>query len=180
MATKLGAEMMKFYQRFLPYGVAIGSTAIALLLTLGLEPFLTQVVSPFFFVAITVSTWYGGLRPGLVSIVLSTLAINHFCVPPVGQFTHLSISDVIRFITFCLVAVVIHWLSQNLRNSNRKVEQLSQQLLEENAEQLRMALSVAQMAVDERKQSQERLQQQFEQQCLVMEMTQRIRRSLNL
>lgn len=164
----------------MPYAVAIGSTAIALLLTLGLEPFLTQVVSPFFFVAITVSTWYGGLRPGFVSIVLSTLAINHFLVPSVGQVPNLSISDVIRFTSFCLVALVIHLLSRNLKNSKRRVEQLSQQLLEESAEQLRIALSAAQMAVDERQQAQERLQQQFEQQRLVMEMTQRIRRSLNL
>jgi light-regulated signal transduction histidine kinase (bacteriophytochrome) len=36
------------------------------------------------------------------------------------------------------------------------------------------------MAIDERKQAQGLLQQQFEQQRLVMEVTQRIRRSLNL
>jgi PAS domain S-box-containing protein len=271
---------MRLRKRFLPYAVAIGSTAIALLLALGLEPFLTQVVSPFFFVAITVSTWYGGLKPGFVSIVLSALAINHFFVPSVGPVPNLSISDVIRFITFCLVAVVIHLLSRNLRNSKRRVEQLSQQLLEESAEQLRIALSAAQMglwdwnivtgeikwspeheqlfgitdnsfdgrfktveaclhpddrekfnqalerslkqrvpyehefrvvwadgsihwiegrgqafynetgqpvrmtgtvmAIDQRKQAEATLQQQFEQQRLVMEMTQRIRRSLNL
>jgi len=164
----------------LPYGVAIGSTAIALLLTLSLAPSLTQSVSVFFFVSITISTWYGGLRPGFVAIVLSTLAINAFLVPPLGQFTTITTRDVIRLATFCLVAVVIHLLSDHLRNSKRRVEQLSQQLLEESAEQLRIALSAAQMAVDERQQAQERLQQQFEQQRLVMEMTQRIRRSLNL
>ena len=138
---------MRFYQRVLPYGVAIGSTAIALLLTLGLEPFMTQSVSAFFFVAITISTWYGGLRPGFVSIVLSTLAINTFFVSPVRQLTNITTSDLIRLATFCLVAVVIHLLSHNLRDSKRRVEQLSQQLLEESAKQLRMALSAAQMGM---------------------------------
>lgn len=69
---------MRIDQRFLLYGVSIGLTAIALLLTLSLEPFLTQSVSAFFFVAITVSTWYGGLRPGFVAIVLSTLLVRSF------------------------------------------------------------------------------------------------------
>ncbi|CAD5972813.1 Sensor protein kinase WalK [Planktothrix tepida] len=139
--------MMKFYQRFLPYAVAVGSTAIALLLTLNLEPFLTQSVSVFFFVAITVSTWYGGLKPGLVAIFLSTLAVNIFFVPPLGQFTTLTISDFIRLASFSLVAVVIHLLSHSLKNSKRRIEQLSQQLLEKNAEQLRMVLSAAQMGL---------------------------------
>ncbi|MEW6493715.1 MAG: PAS domain-containing protein, partial [Cyanobacteriota bacterium] len=138
---------MRIDQRFLPYGVSIGLTAIALLLTLSLEPFLTQSVSAFFFVAITVSTWYGGLKPGFVTIVLSTLAINQFFVHPLGQFTDITTSDLIRLATFCLVAIVIHLLSHNLRNSKRRVEQLSQQLLEESADRLRTALNAAQMGM---------------------------------
>lgn len=138
---------MKFYPPFLPYLVAIGSTAIALLLTLCLKPFLSQSISVFFFVAITISTWYGELRPGFVTIVLSTLAISTFFVTPLGQLTTITISDGIRLATFCLVATVIHLLSRNLRSSKYQIEQLSQQLLDESAEQLRMALSAAQIGI---------------------------------
>lgn len=164
---------MSFYWRLLPYGVAIGTTAIALVLTLWLESLLTQSISAFFLIAITITTWYGGLGPALLAIVQSTLLINQFFVPPLGQFVDLTISDLIRFVTFSLIAIVIHGLSDNLRSSRRRVEQLSQQLLEESADRLRIALDEAQI-------SKNLLQQQFEQQRLMMEISQRIRQSLNL
>jgi hypothetical protein len=50
---------MNHYPKLLPYGVALGTTAIALFLTFLLAPFLTQSMSIFFFVAITITTWYG-------------------------------------------------------------------------------------------------------------------------
>lgn len=164
---------MNSYRKLLPYGVALGTLTIALFLTFLLAPFLTQSISVFFFVAITITTWYGGLRPGFVAIVLSTLAVNHFFVPPVGQVAGLTTSDTILFVTFSLVGVVIHTLSSSLRASQQRIQQLSHQLLNESSDRLRTALNEAQT-------SQTLLQQQFEQQRLVMEIAQRIRHSLNL
>ena len=37
-----------------------------------------------FFVAIGLTTWYGGLRPSLLAVVLSWLAVEHFCLRPRG------------------------------------------------------------------------------------------------
>ena len=271
---------MKFSQRFLPYGVAIGSTAIALLLTLWVEPFVLRTIGAFFYITIIVSSWYGGFRPGSVAVVLSTLAISYFFIPPRYQLWFERPEDVFQLAMFLLVAFTINLLTSNFQDSKQKIERLSQKLAQENAEQLRMALSAAQMgmwnweiatgeinwsqehdqlfgltpgtfdgksetfnaclhpddretvnlavqqalqthssyhcefrvvwadgsihwiegrgqafyneagqpvrmtgtvmAIDERKQAQGLLQQQFEQQRLVMEVTQRIRRSLNL
>ncbi|MEH2172596.1 ATP-binding protein [Nostoc sp.] len=165
--------MMRNYQQLLKYGVAIGSAAIALLLSLWLEPLISRTIGAFFFIAIIVSTWYGGFRPGIVTVVLSTLAIDYYLIPPRYQPGINQPEDVLRLGLFLLVALIINLVTGNLQYSRRKIQQLNQQLSQENAEQLRMAL-------DERKQAQETLQQQFEQQRLVMEMTQRIRRSLNL
>ncbi|MEH2040025.1 ATP-binding protein [Nostoc sp.] len=159
--------------RLLKYGVAIGSTAIALLLSLWLEPLISQTIGAFFYIAIIASTWYGGFRPGIVTVVLSTLAIDYFLIPPPYQPGINQPEDVLRLGFFLLVALIINLVTGNLQYSRQKIQQLNQQLSQENAEQLRMTL-------DERKQAQETLQQQFEQQRLVMEMTQRIRRSLNL
>jgi PAS domain S-box-containing protein len=61
----------------------------------------------------------------------------------------------------------IHW-----------IEGRGQAFYNESGEPVRMTGTV--MAIDDRKQAQITLQQQFEQQRLVMEMTQRIRKSLNL
>ncbi|MBG1243628.1 PAS domain S-box protein [Nostoc sp. NZL] len=165
--------MIRNYPRLLNYGVAIGSTAIALLLSLWLEPLISRTIGAFFYIAIIVSTWYGGFRPGIVTVVLSTLAIDYFLIPPRYQPGINQPEDVLRLGLFLLVALIINLVTGNLQYSRKKIQQLNQQLSQENAEQLRMTL-------DDRKQAQETLQQQFEQQRLVMEMTQRIRRSLNL
>jgi PAS domain S-box-containing protein len=161
------------YQQLLAYGVAIGSAAIALLLSLWLELLLSRTIGAFFYIAIIVSTWYGGFRPGIVTVVLSTLAIDYYLIPPQYQLRINQPGDILRLGLFLLVALIINLVTGNLQYSRRKIQQLNQQLSQENAEQLRMAL-------DERKQAQETLQQQFEQQRLVMEISQRIRRSLNL
>ncbi len=165
--------MMRNYPRLLKYGVAIGSTAIALLLSLWLEPLISRTIGAFFYIAIVASTWYGGFRPGIVTVVLSTLAIDYYLIPPRYQLAINQPEDILRLGLFLLVALIINLVTGNLQYSRQKIHQLNQQLSQENAEQLRMTL-------DERKQAQETLQQQFEQQRLVMEMTQRIRRSLNL
>jgi K+-sensing histidine kinase KdpD len=38
---------------------------------------------PLFYAAVTVSAWYGGMKPGLLATILSTLVINYFFVAPV-------------------------------------------------------------------------------------------------
>ncbi|MBN3927409.1 PAS domain S-box protein [Nostoc sp. NMS4] len=271
---------MRLYPRLLAYGVAVGSSAIALLLSLWLEPLISRTIGAFFYIAIIISTSYGGFRPGIVTVVLSTLAINYFFIFPPHQFWIEQPQEVLRLAIFLLVALTINLITSNLQHSKQKIKQLNQQLAQENAEQLRMALGAAQMgmwdwniatgeikwspeheqlfgltvgsfdgryetfdaylhpddrpslnqalekalqthsiyyheyriiwadgsihwvegrgqvfynqagqpvrmtgtviAIDERKQAQKKLEQQFEQQRLVMEMTQRIRRSLNL
>ncbi|MBD2564956.1 MULTISPECIES: PAS domain S-box protein [Nostoc] len=271
---------MRLYPRLLDYGVAVSSTASALLLSLWLEPLISRTIGAFFYIAIIISTWYGGFRPGIVTVILSTLAINYLFIPPRYQFWIEQPEKFLRLGVFLLVALTINIITSNLLHSRQKIKQLNQKLLQENAEQLRMALSAAQMgmwdwnigtgelkwspeqeqlfgltvgtfdgkyetfaaylhpderfslnqavqqalqthsiyqheyriiwadgsihwlegrgqafyneagqpvrmtgtviAIDERKQAQGKLEQQFEQQRLVMEMTQRIRRSLNL
>ncbi|MHC5934485.1 PAS domain-containing protein [Nostoc sp.] len=165
--------MIRNYQQLLAYGIAIGSTAIALLLSLWLEPLISLTIGAFFYIAIIVSTWYGGFRPGIVTVVLSTLAIDYLFMLPRYEFWINQPQKLLRLSIFLLVALVINLVTSNLQHSRQKIKQLSQKLAQENAEQLRMTL-------DERKQVQGTVQQQFEQQRLVMEMTQRIRRSLNL
>ena len=139
--------MMNFYQRFLPYIVAIGSTAIALILTLSLEPLLPRTLGAFFYIAIIVTAWYGGFRPGNVAVILSTLAINYWFIPPRYQFWTERPEDVFQIFIFLLVASLINFLTSKFRDSKQKIEQLSQKLAQENAAQLRMALQAAQMGM---------------------------------
>ncbi len=131
----------------MPYGVAIASTAIALLLTLCVEPFLLRTIGAFFYITIIVSAWDGGFRPGSVAVVLSTLAINYFFIPPRYQLWFERPEDVFQLAMFLLVAFTINLLTSNFQDSKQKIERLGQKLATENAEQLRMALSAAQMGM---------------------------------
>ncbi len=153
---------MRFYPRLLAYGVAIGSTAIAILLKLWLEPLLSAIaillklwlepllsetLGSFFYIAILISTWYGGFRPGLVTVILSTLAINYIFVFPRYQFWISHPKDLLQLSIFILVGLIINLLTSSFLNSKQKIQKLSQQLAQENAEQLRMALSATQMGM---------------------------------
>ncbi|MFY7803624.1 MAG: PAS domain S-box protein [Limnoraphis robusta] len=138
---------MKPNQPFLAYGVALCLTAIALLLALWLKPFLSPIISPLFYIAIIISSWYGGLRPGIVAVFLSTLAISYFFLVPLDHNWITNPQDLLQLILFLTVGMVINLVTGNLQNSKKKVERLSKQLAQKNAEQLRMALSAAQMGV---------------------------------
>lgn len=137
----------KLIRRVAPYVVAVGTTAIALFVSLLLEPILTRPIGAFFFLAITISTSYGGIKPGIVSIVLSGLAIKYFLIPPIHQLSFVDPNDVILLSIFLLVATIITLLNNELKNSKRQVEQLSQRLLAENADRLRLALTAAKMGM---------------------------------
>jgi len=67
---------MRLYPALLSYGIAISLTAIALLLKLWLEPLLSESLGSILYLAILISTWYGGWRSGLLTVILSTLAIG--------------------------------------------------------------------------------------------------------
>ncbi|HBE17112.1 MAG TPA: hypothetical protein DEG17_16870 [Cyanobacteria bacterium UBA11149] len=138
---------MKWHQKFWPYGVAIAATAIALLLTLWLQPLLDKTIGAFFYIAIMVTVWYGGFRPGIVAVILSTLAINYFFIEPLNQLKIALHRDLLRLIIFFIVAFTINFLTSNLQESKQRIERLSRELAKESAEQLRMALSSAQMGM---------------------------------
>jgi PAS domain S-box-containing protein len=90
------------------YGIVIASVAGAFIVVFLLQNF--HVRDPFaliFLAAIAVSVWYGGTRPGLIGIVLSTLALNVFLHSPRGLF-HISTYDLPVFSVFLLFAFWIY------------------------------------------------------------------------
>jgi PAS domain S-box-containing protein len=124
------------YQRVLPYGVAIGSTTIALLITLWLTPHLSITLLAFFYLAVVLTSWFGGISPGIVAIGLSSLFINYFFTPPLYSLTMADSTGLIRLIVFIIIASIISFLNDNLRTSQRRIAQLNQQLQTENDQKL--------------------------------------------
>lgn len=163
---------MGMYRQFLPYGVAIGATTTALLLKFWLAPVLPNSADTFFEIAVIVSTWYGGFWPGMVATGFSALAIQYFLILPIHSWGIEPPTDSLRLATFLFVAFTINWLGSNPRDRYRPIEPLNPQLAPDSADQLPITFKA--------QAGEQLLQQQFEQQRLVMEMTQRIRQSLKL
>lgn len=65
------------------YGVAILTVFLALLLTNLLWLLHKLSVYPLFFAAVMISSWYGGLKPGMLATVLSALVCAYFFLPPI-------------------------------------------------------------------------------------------------
>ncbi|PZV12016.1 MAG: hypothetical protein DCF22_13215 [Leptolyngbya sp.] len=131
-------------RRLAPYGVAIAAPVVALLLSWWLQPFLEHTLGAFFYLAVIVTTLYGGFRPGMVTIALSTLAINYFFIPPLDQFTTADSADIVQLGVFALVSLVLNLLNSNLQHSKATIEQQS---IQEGHDRLQMALAAAQMGL---------------------------------
>ena len=64
------------------YGIAITSFALAFGLTLLLWPIKEEGIFILFLAAVIVSTWYGGVKPGILTAALSVLAGTYIFLPP--------------------------------------------------------------------------------------------------
>jgi serine phosphatase RsbU (regulator of sigma subunit) len=108
------------------YGVAVASVALALLLSIWVPtPLMEKHHSALFFVAVIVSTLYGGVGPGLVAIALATGAIEYFLVRPFQSVRQLPdaidpqpgfpeaafVASVVRVAVFAVSALLISLLN---------------------------------------------------------------------
>ncbi|MDX2217021.1 MAG: PAS domain-containing protein [Oculatellaceae cyanobacterium bins.114] len=138
---------MTGYRRLWPDGVAIGSTAIALFLSLWLEPIIHWMIGAFFYITVAINTWYGGVRSGLITIILSMLALNYYFMSPPHQISISNINDALRLGLFALVSLMIMVLTHNLRQNKQTVEHLNHRLVDDSVSRLKIALNAAQMGM---------------------------------
>jgi len=131
------------YQSLLSIMISIALTAIALLLSLALQSLISQTIGAFFYIAIILSTWYGGFRPGLIAVILSTLAIDYFFIPSRNQVGIDQLESLLRLGIFLLVALIINIFTSNLLDKQRKIKRLSQELIQQSIEPLKIALAAA-------------------------------------
>jgi PAS domain S-box-containing protein len=107
----------------LSYGVALLNVALALAVSLLLGSLTQPTPLALFYVAVMVSAWYGGLRPGLVATLLSTLVISYF-IPPYNSLSIIHLGNVLRLGVFVLAALLISGLNQARRTALRQEQQL--------------------------------------------------------
>jgi signal transduction histidine kinase len=122
------------------YGVALLSVAVAL----PLVRWLTESgygAGQVFLAAIMVSAWYGGLGPGLLATVLSTLTLQVLLPPTYSLET--GTANVLRVGVFLLVALLISSLNaakSRLERTLRQEHRRKDEFLAELAHELRAPL----------------------------------------
>ncbi|MBF2063073.1 MAG: PAS domain S-box protein [Calothrix sp. C42_A2020_038] len=100
------------------YIFALISVALALMLMLILSLFVDLSDSPFLLFpgAVILSSWYGGIRVGLVATSLAAIASRYFFIFPIYSF-NLDIPNSIRLGIFISEGILISFSCQMLRNA---------------------------------------------------------------
>src|SRR5919205_3918142 len=88
------------------YSLAVLTSVLALLLTL-LYTRLIGTTAPFilFFAAVVVSSWYGGVGPGLVATATALLVTDYFFLPPTHSLA-MNRSSFLELFLFLLAALL--------------------------------------------------------------------------
>src|SRR5215203_4604351 len=128
----------------LRYGVAVLAVGAALGIKLLLDP-LTVQDTPFLLVfgAIIVSSWYGGLGPGLLATTASALATDYFFLYPRGTLTGFSVEG-IDVLAFMLEGILVSVLTSSLRSARDRARRSTlearshQESLRESEERFRL------------------------------------------
>jgi signal transduction histidine kinase len=109
------------------YGAALLFVGFSFLVTFLLQKHFPYPFLFFFFGGVVASGWFGGTGPGLLSVVLSTMLVEYFFVPPFNSFT-ISPSAEAYFGAFVACALIASWISSSKKNTERALVQARDEL----------------------------------------------------
>jgi K+-sensing histidine kinase KdpD len=112
-------ELQRIHSPILRYGLSVACVAIALGLALTLQDYqFRDVALPVLSLAVAITTWYAGVGPSVLAILLSTMCFNYFFIEPIHSFA-VSIKDLPYFLTFLAWAILVAWFS----SVSRRIEE---------------------------------------------------------
>ena len=104
------------------YAVAVGCVIVALLMILLREgPAAELNVRLLLLAAVMLSSWYGGLGPGIVTTLIAASAII-YSYSPSGDYFAIDMSHSVRLIEFVIVALLITFLNDRRRKAQKRAE----------------------------------------------------------
>ncbi len=103
------------------------SVAAAFISTLLLQHLFPYPFLFLFFGAVMVSAWFGGTGAGLFAVLLSTVLVEYFFVPPVYSFS-ISTTAEAYFGAFVVCALVASWVSSSKKKSEEALKETRDQL----------------------------------------------------
>lgn len=139
------------------YAVAVVSVGVALVIARLLDLYLVTAPVSLFLCAIMLSGWFGGIRGGLLSVVLSVLAFKYYFVTPLHSFAT-AVNELPRTIVFALSALFVGWLSAAQRSTTESLRYARDQL-KKTVQELRTANETLKAEDTERRRTAEALRQ---------------------
>jgi hypothetical protein len=102
----------------------ITMTAAVTALTLWIWPYIQPTVSPLFFLAVMISSMYGGMTAGLLAAGLSTAATAYFFMAPEFSFRVESGPDIFRLVAFVVVALLTNSIAAERNRAEAEQQRL--------------------------------------------------------
>jgi PAS domain S-box-containing protein len=115
------------------YGLSAASSLVALGFALLLERHDVRGVEfPIFLFQIGIVVWYVGIGPGILAVVLSSLAFNFFFTEPLHSL-YITAGDLPSYFAFILFGFLFTWFSAARRRFERALQQSRDDLRKEVA-----------------------------------------------
>jgi signal transduction histidine kinase len=125
------------------YALAVLSVAVALGLALLMERYNFRGVEfPLLLFAVALTVWYADLGPGILSVVISSLAFNYFFTDPLHSF-YVTRSELPYYLVFLLFASLVAFFAAVRRRVERDLLQSRGELEATNKELEAFAYSVS-------------------------------------
>jgi C4-dicarboxylate-specific signal transduction histidine kinase len=112
-----------------------------------------------FFCSVMLTSWYGGLWPGVFVGIVSVLALDYFFIPPLYALG-IGAEDVADLIAFVATAIFISWLNGAQRRAKESIRRARDKLDErvrERTSDLKRANNQLQLEIAERETAESRL-----------------------
>ena len=102
------------------YGAAAASVVVAFLLTLAIEPVLRRAITVFFWPAVVIAAWFGGVGPAVLAVVLAAALTSWAFLPPVwSSLVPADPLDIIPLAAFVITSSVVVALIAALQEARR-------------------------------------------------------------
>ena len=109
------------------YGLALGFVCAALLLTLPLQQMFPHPFLFLFFAGVVAGAWFGGMLPGLFAVLISTVVVDYFFVPPLHSLA-IKPTEVSYFGAFVISSLLASWVSASKKKSEEALKEARSEL----------------------------------------------------
>jgi signal transduction histidine kinase len=108
------------------YAVAATSVGAAVVATLGLGSAMKHTPT-LFFCSVMLSSWFGGVWPGILAAVLSAIALDYYFIPPLYALG-IGLEEAPDMITFVSAALFVSWLNGEQKRAKDSLRQARDEL----------------------------------------------------